>query len=196
MVVGAVLITAVLTSKSEAYTKFEIESSPLDIQYGADEAPLRIIMFMDYTCVHCKRFLLESYPKIYEKYIATGRVKFHLKLITFSNNANINTAYKMAICLNQFGEFEDLNDLLLRETGVVFSDEFLDLEEEFVNRNTSFAACMYGGDADDYLRSNLETFVSNQFSGTPTFIINKKVFKGYKSHDEFSKIIHKELKNL
>lgn len=193
MVIAAAWLTFKINTQKNIQIKTPLQQNSLDIFQGCDTAPLQVYMFMDYTCGHCRRFLNETYPKIKTKYINTGKIQFYIKPITFSVNQNVKNAHKMAICLNQYGDFTHLNELLLQEIQVIFSSEFLALTDEYVNRNTAFAECMYGGIADDYLNSNLKYFVANQFTGTPTFVIGNQVVKGFKDFNDFSKILDKQL---
>ncbi|MBI9069427.1 MAG: thioredoxin domain-containing protein [Salinivirgaceae bacterium] len=178
------------------YVKNEIEEHDFDISYGSEDAPIKVFFFMDYTCVHCRNFLLNTFPKVKKEYIDNGSISFNIKVMTFSNNSNILRAYKTLICLNQYGNFEELNKLLLLETEAIFSKEFDELVEDYTIRNSFFADCLLSGQSEKYLEENMQIFIVNQFSGTPTFIINNRVFKGYKKFCDFSKIIEKELRNL
>ena len=198
MLALAALLVSVFVTKidTDNCVNLEIKESYLDIIEGSETAPVQVFMFMDYTCGHCKRFLVETYPQIKSQYINSDRVRFNMKLISFSNNANIKEAYKMAICLNQQGNFKNIHELLLYETSAIFSEEFLIVSDEFVNNSEIFAECMYGEKVETYLQWNLQSFVANQFSGTPTFVINNKFYKGFKNFKDFSKIIEGELRNL
>jgi protein-disulfide isomerase len=51
--------------------------SPLgDMTLGKDDAPVTIIEYASMTCPHCAHFTVETFPKLKEKYIDTGKVKY------------------------------------------------------------------------------------------------------------------------
>lgn len=182
--------------RSKSFVKYPIQENYLDIQYGDNNARVKVFLFMDYNCIHCRNFLINTLPLVKKEFIDSGLMKLNIKLLDFSNNLNIRNAYKMAICLNQYGDFEEINKLLLLETNAVFSDDFVDVFDELIERNSSFAECVISGLSEEYLEDNAYIFIKNQFEGTPTFIINNKIFKGFMDFNAFSKIISDEIRIL
>jgi protein-disulfide isomerase len=47
-----------------------------DMVLGADNAPVTIIEYASMTCSHCADFHNNTYPKLKERYIDTGKVRF------------------------------------------------------------------------------------------------------------------------
>src|SRR5512141_1851722 len=47
-----------------------------DMTMGKDDAPVTIIEYASMTCPHCAHFTVETFPKLKEKYIDTGKVKY------------------------------------------------------------------------------------------------------------------------
>ncbi len=53
------------------------EPSPLgDMVMGKADAPVTIIEYASMTCPHCAHFTVETFPKLKERYIDTGKVKY------------------------------------------------------------------------------------------------------------------------
>jgi protein-disulfide isomerase len=53
------------------------QPSPLgDMVMGADNAPVTIIEYASMTCPHCAHFAVETFPKLKERYIDTGKVHY------------------------------------------------------------------------------------------------------------------------
>lgn len=190
------LVFPLLKTNQNNYVKYNVEASCLDISYGNENSKLTIFLFMDYTCVHCRKFLTNVFPDIKKNYIDKGDVRLNIKLLSLSNNPNILNAYKMAVCLNQHGDFSELNNLLLYETQVVFSKQYAQVCDKLIEKNSSYADCMFSGTSGNYLNENAYCFVKNEFSGTPTFVINRKIYKGFKEYEKFAEIIDKELRKL
>jgi protein-disulfide isomerase len=186
-----ILLFFVFSKSSQNKLIVPIVNNNLDITFGSDSAKVKVYMFADYNCSHCKRFLIEVFPQIQNQFINKGEVQFTLKLLTFSQSENIIAAYKVAVCLNQYGDFMPLNDLLLHETETIYSTSFKELIDEYIDRNSNFAECYLGGDAEVYLNNNIKQFIVNQFKGTPTFVIDNKVYRGYMDFAKFTTIISK-----
>jgi protein-disulfide isomerase len=199
-----ILAITILSSCFILYWKFKIQPqqttdiqlnlSNLDITYGNDKAPLTIFVYSRYNCVFCRKFFNDSFPLIKKDYIDSGKIRFVVKLIDFSNDVSVEDALKMAVCINRFGNFEKLNQLLMAEPDVVYTQQFREITEEFIEKDPIIAECMLGGDAENYLNGNFNEFIKLKLKGTPTFIINNKIYKGYKSYPEMKKVIEKELK--
>lgn len=47
-----------------------------DVSWGSADAPVTVIEYASMTCPHCANFALSVFPKIKEKYIDTGKVRF------------------------------------------------------------------------------------------------------------------------
>lgn len=170
-----------------------IVENDLDIVYGVDSAIVTIVMYSNYSCSYCKKFLIDVLPIIKLKYIDCGKVKFIMKLVSFSKDLYLIDAYKTAVCLNRYGDFEQLNNLLLFEMQTIYTRQFIDLTDHYIQRNSYFAECMISGESDIYLNNNKKEFIKYLFTGTPSFIISNKKYSGYLKSVEISNIIESEL---
>lgn len=173
-----------------------VTKEAFDIVFGAEEAPIQVYLFFDYFCSHCRKFFIEAYPDIKQEFIDTRKIQLVLKPVFFSTQARIVNAYKSAICLNKHGQYQPMHDLLLVESEVVFSQSFDELIEEYVQRNSLFAECFYSGSVEQYLDDIRKIFIANRFKGTPTFVINNRMYVGYLSFEQFKHIISAEYGNI
>ncbi|MDA3954614.1 MAG: thioredoxin domain-containing protein [Bacteroidales bacterium] len=174
-------------------TKIDIQEHELDIVYGSDSADLTIFLFSNYSCSFCRKFFAFVYPKLKEEYIDHGKIKLVVKPVDLTNNKNVINSLKIAVCINEYGKFEKLNKLLLFEPKVVYNEEFSNLIDEFIEKDIFVAECMLGGESDEYIVENILKFQSLKLTGTPIFIINNKIYKGYSDYENFKKLIEKEL---
>jgi len=179
--------------KKEKKASLEIFEHELDIVYGSDSADLTIFLFSNYSCSFCRKFFANVYPKLKEDYIDKGKVKLVVKPVDLTNNENVINSLKIAVCINEYGKFEKLNRLLLFEPKVVYNEEFSELIDEFIEKDEFVAECMLGGESDEYIVENILSFKALKLTGTPTFIINNKIYKGYRDYENFKKLIEKEL---
>lgn len=165
----------------------------LDIVYGSDTAEVTIYLFSNYTCKFCSKFFNEVYPELKKEYIEMGKIKLVVKPVALTGDESVINSLKLAICLNKYGNLEKLNELLLLEPQVIYSDQFNDVVEELTGKDEFVAECMLGGEAEIYLSKNLIEFKRLKCTGTPTFVINNKIYKGYVEYNKFKKVVEKEL---
>lgn len=175
---------------------FEPANSELDIIYGQFNAPLTMVVYSRYDCHFCQKFFLETFPQIQEQFIIPGKLKVVVKLVEFANDAAVENALKTAVCIHKYGNFESLDKLLLTAPEVIYAAEFQEITESFIQTDMQFAECMVGGQATNYLNENRLEFQKLKLTGTPTFVINGTIYKGYKPFAEFKKSIEKELKEV
>ena len=173
--------------------KVEILENDLDIVYGADTSQMTIFLFSSYNCSFCRKFFKTVYPEFKKEYIDNGKVKLIVKNVAITNNESVINSLKLAACINKYGNFEKLNELLLTEPKVIYTDEFKEVIDELVEKDLFVAECMYGGESEKYILKNMLDFKRLNCTGTPTFIINNKIYKGNRDYDEFRKVVEKEL---
>jgi protein-disulfide isomerase len=72
------LPTAALAQRADMVPQADLaEPMPLgDMVLGKDDAPVTIIEYASMTCPHCAHFTVETFPKLKERYIDTGKVKY------------------------------------------------------------------------------------------------------------------------
>jgi protein-disulfide isomerase len=72
------LPTAALAQRADMVPSGDLaEPMPLgDMVMGKDDAPVTIIEYASMTCPHCAHFTVETFPKLKERYIDTGKVKY------------------------------------------------------------------------------------------------------------------------
>ncbi|TAJ14755.1 hypothetical protein DMA11_04260 [Marinilabiliaceae bacterium JC017] len=172
----------------------EIKTNEYDIAFGADNAVVTIYMYSSYNCGFCTKFFNDVYPKLKTNFIDGGKVRLVVKPLVLGNNAAVQKATQAAICVNKFGSFEKYHQLLIYEPQVVYTNEFKQLLDDYISDNTEIAECLLDNDDYSYLDGNMRDFKVLGLTGTPTFIIGKRVYKGYLDYNSIDKIINGELK--
>ena len=167
----------------------EVKEHDMDIVFGSEDAPLTVYMYSHYSCKYCVKFLKEDFPELSEEYIKSGKIRFVLKLIELSRNPDVLYSLQAAVCVNRFGDFDKFNELLLSDYRVVFTTEFKDLINSFIDDNSNLAECILNNNNYSYIYTNNREFMELGLKGTPTFIINNHVFSGYRNCHDFRKIL-------
>jgi protein-disulfide isomerase len=165
------------------------EERPLDIVFGNHDAKLSIYMYSSYSCSYCTLFFTDVFPELEKEYINSGEVKLILRLTVKSNNIDIQNAMKTAVCINKYGNYEYLHELLLNDSKVVVTHEFRDMVNSFIDKDIYVAECILGNEAEEYLNKNVQDYETLKLKGTPTFIIGNKIYTGYQDYEKFEQII-------
>jgi protein-disulfide isomerase len=176
-------------NSNEAMLMESPEPRPLDIIFGSDSAPLTVYMYASYSCTFCRQFFTDAFPQLKKEFIDNSKVKLVMRLLENTNHPDALNAAKTAVCINRYGYFDKLHELLLTDNRVIYTPEFRDMVNDFTARDNLVAECILGGQADEYILQIRDEFRKFGLSGTPTFIINRNVYRGYRSYPEFRKII-------
>lgn len=154
-----------------------------DIVYGSEDAPVTVIEYASLTCPHCAGFARETFPKIKEEYIDTGKVKFVYR------NFLLNRVDMAASTVARCGDMKKTKKLM----NVFFSrqnewmraenpqDALASLARRTVNMSrTEFDRCLSNVD----MHKNLVQMSSDgteQFgvTGTPSVIVEGEMTDNY-----------------
>jgi protein-disulfide isomerase len=170
-----------------------LELRPLDIVFGTDTAKLTVYMYSSYSCSYCILFFTDVFPQFSEEYINTGKAKLIMRLAVKTKDIDLTNSLKTAVCINKYGNFKYLHELLLNDNKIVYTEPFRKMVEEFIEKDNIIAECMLSGEAEEYLKENLEDFEKLDLRGTPTFVINNVIYSGYRDYNQFRKIIENQL---
>ena len=158
---------------------------------GDDKAPVTIIEYASMTCPHCAHFALNTFPKLKEKYIDTGKVRYILREFPFDPVAA--GAFMLARCAGK-DKFFPLVDLLFRtqQTWAVEKplEPLLATVKQAGFTEESFKACLANQkvlDGVEWVRNR----AADKFKvdSTPTFFINGQIYNGAMSFEDMQKLI-------
>ncbi|MCU4162972.1 DsbA family protein [Carboxylicivirga caseinilyticus] len=164
--------------------------SDYDIIIGEFNASNTLILYFDYNCKYCKKFFENVYPEIKKQFIDGGILKIVLRPVCKSNDITATNAYQTLLCINKFGNFDKLHQLLLHEPRIIYTEQYQQLTDEFINTNANVAECILNTNNEAILK-NIYEFQELKTKGTPTFVLNNKVIVGYKDFQFFEDRIKK-----
>jgi protein-disulfide isomerase len=185
---------------AESFSVLELEAKgPLDdIPLGSESAPVTIIEYASMTCPHCAAFSNGVFPRLKEKYIDTGKVRFIMRLFPTPPVELSVAAYMLARC----GGTDKFFPLI---------ETFFQQQEKWVVRNPippmlaiakqagfteqSFQACI--NDKEQLAKvQQVSNAASSKFKveSTPTFFINGEKFSGEMPVEQFDKTIGQYIK--
>ncbi len=170
-------------------TSIQLTEDELDIVFGDKNAPLAVYMYGNYGCPYCRKFFQEVLPGLDEEFIKSGKVKIIMRLTLKTKNPELLNALKAAVCVNKYGNYEYLHQLVLSQSNIVFTADFQDMLNEFIDKDPQVAECMLAGESEAYLNRNLTEFEQLGLQGTPSFVIENSIFHGAKDYSTFKKIL-------
>jgi protein-disulfide isomerase len=187
------------TAEAQTFSVLELEAKgPLeDIPMGAENAPVTIIEYASMTCPHCAAFEAQTFPKLKEKYIDTGKVRYIMREYPLDRLAA--AAFMVARCAGP-DKYNPLIETLFAQQQKWAVREpippLLAIAKQAGFTQESFEACIN----DKALLTKVQEerdIASKKFKvdSTPTFFINGEKHAGAMSIEELDKIIASLIKS-
>jgi protein-disulfide isomerase len=164
---------------------------------GDAKAPVTIIEYASMTCPHCAAFHMNTYPKLKEKYIDTGKMRLIFREFPLDNLSL--AAFMLMRCVDKSKYFAFVDILFKKQrewsgssdprTALFKIAKFAGLtKEQFDNciKNEKIARAVREVGDIGSKKFNVDS--------TPTFFINGKVLRGNASLETFEKRIAEIIK--
>jgi protein-disulfide isomerase len=177
---------------------------------GEATAPVAIIEYADIECPFCRHFERDIYPRVFDDYIKTGRVRLYYRDMPLPFHEHAVPAARAARCAGEQGKFWEMHDSLFidkvanpgsngRSAGLATGD----IDERAAKLGLDAAkldACMASTRFADVIKRNSEEAAKMNIEGTPTFVIGtinphgntvsvKKTIVGARPYDSFKAVI-------
>jgi protein-disulfide isomerase len=166
-----------------------IDLATLGHNEGSDDALIRIVEFSDYGCVFCAGFHLDSYPGLYDEFVAGGTVVWKYVPITIGGFPNGDEAAVTGECAAAQGRFAEMRDFLYAKRPEWFEGDaasiFRGYAAELGLDVAAFDACVASGEAATRIRQNNQVALQFGVRATPTFFIEDFPVEGAPSLENF-----------
>ncbi|MHA3913915.1 DsbA family protein [Halovulum sp. GXIMD14793] len=150
----------------------------VDMVKGNADAPVTVVEYASFTCPHCRTFHTQTFPKIRENFIETGKVKFILREVYFDRFGL--WAGMIARCAGPeryFGVvdmiFDKQAEWLSGGDPSVIVENLKSLGRQAGLTNAEMDACLQD---EDFAKALVEAYQKNatadQIEATPTLLIN------------------------
>jgi len=168
-----------------------------DMALGAENAPVTIIEYASMTCPHCAHFTIETFPKLKERYIDTGKVRYIFR--EFPLDALAAGASLLARCADKDKYFSLIDLLFQKQNEWAVNnpiEPLFNVVKQAGYSREAFNSCLdtRNNEASRKLLASIES-IRNKASdklkvqSTPTFFINGKRVTGALSIEEIEKEI-------
>jgi protein-disulfide isomerase len=169
-----------------------LKAAPLPELAMGPENGIPVIEYGSVTCPHCAAFDKTVLPKLKAAYVDTGKVRYIFR--EFSRNALDVAAFTLARCVGDDKAMATIELLFSTQDKWAFTDNPLEpllasLRPTGLSRDKAMA-CLKDNTEINKVRSITETAEKLvKVQGTPTFVIDGKVYGGELSMDDFDQIL-------
>jgi protein-disulfide isomerase len=186
-------------AEAETFSVLELEAKgPLDdIPMGSPTAPVTIIEYASMTCPHCAAFANTTFPKLKEKYIDTGKVRYIMREYPLDGLAA--AAFMLARCAGPEKYYPLIETLFAQQQKWAVKEPIpplLAIAKQAGFTQQSFETCVNDKDLLNKVQQmrnrGKEKF---KVEATPTFYINGERYSGALGIEDIDKAIAPLLKS-
>lgn len=159
-----------------------------EIELGQKSAPIEVLFYYSFSCLHCAKFHRESFEKLKKNYIDTGKVRLVLRDVALDEISYFASTYAHMLTECEYLKLfhlgmEKQKDWMDKKN---MQDQFLRMAsmsglrvfpKEKISENTKLS--------DQILMRWKEAKKKYFLEGTPAFIINGKIFNYAMGWGEF-----------
>lgn len=139
---------------------------------GDPNAPVKVVEYSDFKCIHCRNFWEDQEQQLIEDYIATGKVYFEYVPLSFVRADSLNATLG-AYCALEQDAFWTYHDYLFANYDAEATEPMLIAIAEKAGLDTAaFKRCFNSGDYRQQATDNASEASALGVTGTPTFSVN------------------------
>ena len=165
---------------------------------GDPDAPVTIVEFSEYFCSWCKRYVDETYSRLWEEY--GGQIRYILRDFPVHGEP-AKKAAQAAYCAGIGENYWSYHDLLFENQAELFQaqdegtlEEFLKKLAESLDLNEKeFSRCLSSEQFVDLVEENFQLGRKVGIQGTPSFFVNGRLLVGAQPFENFQAVIEEEL---
>ncbi len=181
----------------DTLTAEDVQKALIPHSLGKSDAPVKITEYASLSCPHCAHFYKETFPKLKEAYIDTGKVQF--TYIDFPLDGAALNAAAVAVCMPDESYFKYIEYLFQTQSAWALSDRqkpILVQNAQLLGADgTKLTACINSESLKAGLAERMKTEqAAHQVEATPTFVIDgTDKLQGALGFDQFKTMIDKKL---
>ncbi len=171
-------------AKANAAALFESEH---DWVGGNPEGDITIVEFMDYRCGYCRR----AFPEVEELVGTDGNIRFVVKEFPILGEQSL-LASQFAIAVRQTegdDAYKDVHDALMSMRSDVTEDALEGLAETLGLDYAALSERMHSPEVAEVIAANHQLGQKMQISGTPSFVFEDQMVRGYVPLDQMRDLV-------
>ena len=152
-----------------------------DMSMGSPTAKVTMVEYASVSCPHCARFDMEVFPAFKTKYIDTGQVRYVAREALTGDPAIAAAGFLTARCAGKDKYFQVVDAIYHAQQEMFTGGEphavLLNIARSAGMTDSQFESCIKYETALNALNALWERYVKDdKINGTPTFVINGKVY--------------------
>lgn len=164
---------------------------------GSGDAKVTVVEFADFQCPYCGKFQETVYAQLKKDYIDTGKVLFAYQDFTFLGEES-DVSAQAAKCAGEQGKFWEYHDYLYShqkgENQGAFAVKNQKTFAKTLNLKTAaFNTCLDSGKFASAVEAETAAGRALGITGTPTVLVNGKVYVGALPYATFKQAIEEAL---
>jgi protein-disulfide isomerase len=137
---------------------------------GDEAAKLTMVEFSDYQCPYCGRYANETFSKLIEAYVKTGKVRYVLRNYPIQSiHPLAEKAAEAAECAGDQGKYWEMHERLFQNQKALTTDELPGHAAAIGLDEGAFRQCMDSGKFAGKIASDVADGAKLRVSGTPGF---------------------------
>ncbi|HQW38340.1 MAG TPA: thioredoxin domain-containing protein [Usitatibacteraceae bacterium] len=140
---------------------------------GKADAPLTMVAFVDYECPFCRRFDVETFPRVKKEWIDTGRLRYVVRDLPLAFHPRAQKASEASHCAAEQGKYWEMRDVLVQNQQKLDPDSLVAHAKGLGLAEAPFRKCLDEGRHAAPVKASLEEAKKLGVSGTPTFVIGR-----------------------
>ena len=144
---------------------------------GNPEGDITIVEFMDYRCGYCRR----AHPEVTALIEGDGNIRYVVKEFPILGEESVAAA-RFALAVRSVagdGAYADVHDRLMTARGTMNEETFARIGEELGLDTEAILVEMGSPEIDRILAENMALARALEISGTPTFVFETDLVRGY-----------------
>jgi len=165
-------------------------NEPTSHVIGNPDGDITVVEFLDYRCGYCKR----AHNEVAELINGDGNIRLIIKELPILGEASVLASqYALAVKATAGDEaYETVHDTLMSLRGDITQASLARLSGELGLDNDAIEAAMGGEEVATTLRRNRLLAQAMQINGTPTFVVESSLLRGYLPLDQMQLVVAQE----
>jgi len=140
---------------------------------GSADAAVTVVEFTDYQCTYCLRFIQQTFPRLKEEYIDTGKVRWVVRDMPLGFHKNAHKAAQAAHCAGEQDKFWEMRGVLFTNARKLEEENLPKYAQILGLEMTAFDACLASDRHIAAIDKSVQDAGGVQITGTPTFVVGK-----------------------
>lgn len=186
------LLGVTFNVKAEDYTQFVAD----DIVKGDLAAPVTFIVYASATCGHCAHFEKDVIPRVIKDYVKKGKVAYAFR--DFPLDPLAFAVAKVQRCAPEKSYYNFVSAFFNSQRQWIGAQNHLQAIKNIAKiggmKSDKVEKCIANPELQKEIDKLKKSGMDLGINGTPAFLINGKVYEGFKNYSQVRNLIERELR--